>query len=94
MIKLLEFTPERVLRELPKSICIDDNGVVNLLMDDTSDAKWKMLAQNTIYLYHYKKNYGYGDMMFIDIEFSIDDLKQYCPSLYRKIKANDTKNKI
>lgn len=94
VIKPIEITPEWVLSELPQSLYADGNGTVSLDTDNSSDASWIKLALNTLCIPFEEKEYGDGEMIFIDIEFNINDIKENCPALYKSMKELDTKNKI
>lgn len=94
MVKHIELNPEWVLSELPQLLYVDGNGAVSLDTDITTDAKWIKLALSTLCIPYKENEYGDGEMSFIDIEFRIDDLKQDCPNLYKRMKDMDAKNNI
>ena len=94
MVKHIELNPEWVLTELPISLYADGCGAVSLDTDSATDASWIRLALNTLYIPYEEKEYGDGEMTFIDIEFHIDDLKQDCPTLYKRMKEMDANNKF
>lgn len=94
MVKHIELNPEWILTELPQSIYADGNGVISVDTDSSTDAKWIKLALKTLCIPFEENEFGDEDLMFIDIEFNIEDLKQDCPTLYRILKDVDTKNKI
>ena len=94
MVKHIELNPEWVLSELPVSLYADGNGVVSVDTDSTSEASWIKLALNTLLIPYEEKEHGEGTTIFIDIEFQIEDLRTDCPTLYKKMKEMDAKNKI
>lgn len=94
MVKHIELNPEWILSELPQSHYADGNGVVSLDTDSTTDASWIKLALNTLCIPYEENKYGEGTTTFIDIEFHMEDLRTDCPTLYKKMKEMDTKNKI
>jgi hypothetical protein len=94
MVKHIELTPEWVLSELPQSHYANGSGVVSLDTDNAANASWIKLALNTLLIPYEENEYGEGDSTFIDIEFNIKDIKENCPTLYKKMKKMDTKNKI
>lgn len=94
MVKPIELNPEWVLSELPKSHYADGSGNVSIDTDSASDASWIKLALNTLLIPYEEKEYGDDDMTFIDFEFNINDIKDNCPNLYKKMKDMDAKNKI
>jgi hypothetical protein len=94
MVKHMELNPEWILNELPQSHYANGGGVVSLDTDSATDAKWITLALNTLSIPYEENEYGDGDMTFIDIEFNLEDLRTDCPTLYKKMKEMDTKNKI
>jgi hypothetical protein len=94
MVTHIELNPEWVLSEIPDSLYADGNGNVSLDTDTLTNAKWIKLALNTLCINFRENEFGEGDMIFIDIEFHIDDLKINCPALYKKMKEMDAKNKL
>jgi hypothetical protein len=94
MVKPIELNPEWVLSELPQSLYADGNGNISVDTDTITDAKWIKLALNTLLIPYEENEYGDGDMTFIDIEFNLEDLRTECPTLYKKMKEMDAKNKI
>jgi hypothetical protein len=94
VIKPIELTPEWVLSEIPQSLYADGNGNVSIETYTVTDAKWIKLALLTLLIPYEEKEYGEGDQTFIDIELCIDDIKENCPNLYKKLKDMDAKNKI
>jgi hypothetical protein len=94
VIKPIEINPEWVLSELPQSLYADGNGNVSLYTENASDASWIKLALNTLCIPFEENEYGDDDVIFIDIEFNINDIKENCPTLYKSMKELDTKNKI
>jgi hypothetical protein len=94
MVKPLELTPEWVLTELPQSLYADGCGNISVNTSAPNDAKWIRLALNTLHINFQEHEFGDGENTFIDIEFQISDIKEDCPTLYKKMKAVDTKNKL
>jgi ribosome biogenesis SPOUT family RNA methylase Rps3 len=94
MVKHIELNPEWILTELPQSICADGNGVICVDTDNSTDASWIKLALKTLCIPFEENEYGDEDLIFIDIEFNIEDLKKDCPILYKNMKNMDAKNKI
>ncbi len=94
MVKPIELNPEWVLSKLPQSLYADGNGVISIDTDSATDASWIKLALDTLCINFRENEFGEGDMTFIDIEFHIDDLKNNCPTLFKKMKEMDAKNKL
>ena len=94
MVKLIDLTPEWVLSEMADSLYADGCGNISVDSYTVNDAKWIKLALNTLCINFQENEFGDGEKTFIDIEFRIDDLKINCPTLYKKMKAMDAKNKI
>ena len=94
MVKPIELNPEWVLNELPISCYANGSGFVSLDTDNSTDASWIKLALNTLFITYTENEYGEDNKIFFDIEFRIEDLLQECPTLYKKMKEMDAKNKI
>ena len=94
MVKLIDLNPEWVLSELSDSLYADGSGNISLGTSAHNDAKWIKLALDTLDIPYKEHDFGESDVTFIDIEFSIEDIKEDCPTLYKKMKAMDAKNKI
>ena len=94
MVKPLELTPEWVLSELTDSLYADGCGNISVGTSTHSDAKWIKLALNTLSTPYHEHEIGEGDVTFTDIEFRIEDIKEDCPTLYKRMKEMDAKNNI
>lgn len=94
MVRHIQLNPEWILTELPQSLYADGNGLIGVSTDTKADAKWIKLALETLCIPFEENEYDVEDLIFIDIEFNIDDLKQDCPTLFKILKDMDTKNKI
>ncbi len=94
MVTHIELNPEWILSEIPDSLYADGNGNISVDTYTHSDASWIKLALDTLCINFRENEFGEGEMTFVDIEFRIDDLKNNCPTLYKKMKAMDAKNKV
>jgi hypothetical protein len=94
MMKTIELNPEWILTELSQSLYADGNGIVSMDTDNSTDASWIMLALNTLCIPYEVEYYDDIDSSYIDFNFRIEDIKINCPTLYKKMKEMDTKNKI
>ena len=92
--KPIEVTPEWVLNELPQSYYSDGNGNVSVDSDIKTNAKWIELALNRLHIPYTQNEYGDAINLFFDFEFKLEDIRNECPTLYKKIKDMDVKNKI
>jgi hypothetical protein len=94
MIKLIELNPEWILNEIPISHYADGNGNISIDTDSSTDAKWLMLALNTLCIPYQEDDFGDGDTNYFGFNFRIEDIKKDCPTLYICLKEMDAKNKI
>lgn len=94
VIKPIEINPEWVLSELPQSLYADGNGNVSVDTDIKAKAKWIELALNRLHIPYTLNEYGDAIRLFFDFEFKLEDLHDKCPTLYKKMKGMDAKNKI
>ena len=93
-MKLIELTPEWVLNELPISCYADGTGNVSLETDNITNAKWIMLALNTLCIPYEENGYAEVGTIIYGFNFKITDIKQECPSFYGIMKEMDNNNKI
>jgi hypothetical protein len=94
MIKLIELNPEWVLSELTDSLYADGCGNISVGTSTPNDAKWIKLALNTLCIPYMENEFGEGDVTFTDIEFRVEDIKNECPTLHKRMVEMDAKNKI
>lgn len=92
-MKSIEITPEWVLNKLPISHYADGNGNISIETDSATDAKWIMLALNTLCIPYEENAYAEVGTIIYGFDFKITDIKQECPSLYESMKEMDNNNK-
>lgn len=89
MKRIIEITPEWVLREIPIEVNIDGDGKIGLATTIFSDLHWIILALNTLDIPHVEDYYLTADEYFFVAEFYIADIKDGCPSLYLEWMKDD-----
>jgi hypothetical protein len=90
MKTIIKLTPEWVLTQLAESNfpCGDGNIIVYTL--EPSNAAWIQLALDTLNIIYNINDYDHGDNRVLrGFDFSIEDLKSECPTLYKKFKEMD-----
>jgi hypothetical protein len=95
MKKCLEVTPEWVLERIPHTHYADGKGNISVYTGDATDANWIELALNTLNVLFEAYDYldrDYGIVFGFD--FRIEDIKEDCPSFYKRVKDIDANNVI
>ena len=85
----IEITPDWILSSLAVLLNMDDDGNVGVETNNLSDAKWLVLALNTLSINY--EEYGYLDIgvEYFGFEFKLDDVKEACPSFYYLVKSKN-----
>ena len=86
-MKLIEITPDWILKQLPhRLISVESNESVELCIN-TLDSCWFKLALNVSGIKYDHHEYTSDDKLtYSIIKFSIGDMKDSCPSFYALIK--------
>ena len=83
--KMIELTPEWVLTLLSDVFFADGNGKATVRTTEMYNSEWINLALDTLKikweLFESEIEFDY----YYDFEFQIEDIKEECPSLYRKL---------
>jgi hypothetical protein len=94
MVKHIELFPQWVLIEMPALLYADGCGNISVRTSAPNDVKWIELALNTLSIPYQEYEFYEGYETFIDFEFRMEDIKENCSTLYKRMKAMDAKNKI
>jgi hypothetical protein len=82
-MKLIEITPEWIIMEYPYKSHIIDKGLVSMKIR-TCDTYWLKLALDTLEIEYKYNEYvtTYDGVVYASIEFSLEDIRESCPTFY------------
>lgn len=90
---MIELTPEWVLNELPDSLYANGKGKGEVFTEDIVSSRWIKLALNTLDIpFIEEEYYDDKDVWTSAFEFQIEDIKEECPSFYKRMKEMDLWN--
>lgn len=87
MKKIIELTPEWVLEKLPHTHQSDGKGKNSVYTGNATDAAWIELALDSLNIAY--ETFDYVDdnnEILFGFEFRIEDIKNDCPTLQRRMK--------
>ena len=85
MKKLIELSPDWVLKNLSQGVYKDDGGIMSVFAS-VCNASWISLALETLKIPFEESEEGEGDELTIYYQFKIKHIKDDCPSLYYFVK--------
>lgn len=90
--KLIELTPDWVLEKTPDSSA-DGEGNGTFYTNKVADSHLIELALSTLGIKYKYNEYGDHDLFRMGYDFRIEDIKEYCPFIYKMMSELNIMNK-